>query len=49
MISSEIDAPNGEPVVKLILDNGQSLPISMFGDAVRKIAELSLLILKVFR
>ncbi|EIJ43795.1 putative ATPase [Beggiatoa alba B18LD] len=45
IISSEIDAPNGEPVVKLILDNGQALPISMFGDAIRKIAELSLLVL----
>ena len=45
IISSEIDAPGGEPMIKLILDNKQSFPLSMFGDAVRKVTELMLILL----
>ncbi|MFY7826281.1 MAG: AAA family ATPase [Flectobacillus sp.] len=45
IVGSEIDAPGGEPVIKLILKNEQSLPLGLFGDAVRKIAELMLIVL----
>ena len=45
IMGSEIDAPGGEPVIKLLLDDEQSFPLSMFGDAVRKITELVLVML----
>ena len=45
IIGSEIDAPGGEPVIKLLLNDEQSLPLSMFGDAVRKVTELVLVML----
>ena len=45
IIGSEIDAPGGEPVIKLILNDEQSFPLGMFGDAIRKITELVLVIL----
>lgn len=44
IIGSEIDAPGGEPVIKLLLNDEQSFPLAMFGDAVRKITELILII-----
>ena len=47
IVGSEIDAPGGEPVIKLLLNNEQSLPLSMFGDAVRKVTELILIMLNV--
>lgn len=47
IIGSEIDAPGGEPVIKLMLNDEQSLPVSMFGDAVRKVTELVLVMLNV--
>ena len=45
IVGSEIDAPGGDPVIKLILNDEQSLPLSMFGDAVRKVTELILIML----
>jgi AAA15 family ATPase/GTPase len=45
IVGSEIDAPGGEPVLKLVLNDGQSFPVAMFGDAVRKITELILVAL----
>ncbi len=45
IIGSEIDAPGGEPVLKLVLNDDQSFPISMFGDAVQKVTELILVAL----
>ena len=45
IIGSEIDAPGGEPVIKLLLDDGESFPLAMFGDAIRKITELVLVLL----
>jgi AAA15 family ATPase/GTPase len=42
---SEIDAPGGEPCLNAVLENGQSFPISMLGDAIKKITELVLLLL----
>ncbi len=44
---SEIDAPGGEPVIKLLLNDGESFPLAMFGDAVRKITELVLVLLNM--
>jgi AAA15 family ATPase/GTPase len=35
----------GEPMIKLLLDNDQSLSLGMFGDAVRKVTELLLVLL----
>lgn len=45
IIGSEIDTPGGEPKLNLLLDDETSLPLDMFGDAVRKIAEISLVLL----
>jgi AAA15 family ATPase/GTPase len=45
IIGSEIDAPGGEPVIKLLLNDGESFPLAMFGDAVRKVTELVLVLL----
>lgn len=45
IVGSEIDAPGGEPVIKLLLNDEQSFPLSMFGDAIRKITELTLILL----
>ena len=45
IIGSEIDAPGGEPVIKLVLNDEQAFPLAMFGDAIRKITELILVIL----
>ena len=45
IIGSEIDAPGGEPVIKLLLNDSESFPLAMFGDAVRKITELILILL----
>jgi AAA15 family ATPase/GTPase len=45
IVGSEIDAPGGEPVLKLILNDEQTFPLAMFGDAVRKITELVLVLL----
>jgi AAA domain, putative AbiEii toxin, Type IV TA system len=45
IIGSEIDAPGGEPVITLLLNDEQSFPLAMFGDAVRKITELVLILL----
>ena len=45
IIGSEIDAPGGEPVIKLILNDEQAFPLAMFGDAIRKITELILVTL----
>ena len=44
IIGSEIDAPGGEPIIKLQLNNYQLIPLGMFGDAVQKIAELLLVL-----
>ncbi|MBL7784426.1 MAG: AAA family ATPase [Chitinophagales bacterium] len=45
IIGSEIDAPGGEPVIKILLENDQSFPLAMFGDAIRKVTELMLILL----
>lgn len=45
IIGSEIDAPGGDPIIKLILQDEQSFPLAMFGDAVRKITEFILILL----
>ncbi len=44
IVGSEIDAPGGEPVIKLLLNNYQSMPLGMFGDAIRKVVEILLVI-----
>ena len=44
IVGSEIDAPGGEPIIKIILNNYQSIPLGMFGDAVRKVVEMMLVI-----
>ncbi len=45
IIGSEIDAPANEPILTLILENEEVFPLGMFGDAVRKVAELMLIAL----
>lgn len=45
IIGSEIDAITGESIIKLLMNDEQSFPLAMFGDAVRKITELILLLL----
>lgn len=45
IIGSEIDAPGGEPIIKILLKDEHSFPLNMFGDAVRKITELILVML----
>jgi AAA15 family ATPase/GTPase len=41
----EILTPNEEPILYLTLQDGKSFPINMFGDAVRKVVEILLVIL----
>jgi AAA15 family ATPase/GTPase len=45
IVGSELAAFGGEPVIRLILNDEQSFPLALFGDAVRKIAELILIVL----
>lgn len=45
IIGSEIDAITGESIIKLLMHDEQSFPLAMFGDAVRKITELILILL----
>jgi AAA15 family ATPase/GTPase len=46
IVGSEIDAPGGgEAILKLVLNDGQRYALSAFGDAVRKVTVLVLLLL----
>ena len=45
IVGTEIDAPGGKPVIQINLNNDQSFPISLFGDAVRKVTEIILVLL----
>ena len=43
--SSEIVAPGGEPFIKLNLKDGKSFSVNMFGDAIKRISEIVLVML----
>ncbi len=45
IIGSELEAPWEEPILTLNLNNGMSVPINMFGDAVKKVVEIVLVML----